>query len=151
MTSFVDRTNLYVSAGSGGDGCVSIHREKFKPLGGPDGGTGGRGGDVILVVDHDTTTLLDYHHSPHRRATNGGLGYGDYCNGKDGKDLILKVPNGTVVKDEHGTILADLIGEGTRFIAAQGGRGGLGNDALASSKRRHQVLHFVANQAKSAH
>ena len=136
MTTFVDRTTLYVSAGSGGDGCISIHREKFKPLGGPDGGTGGRGGDVILVVDNDTTTLLDFHHSPHRRASNGGLGYGDYCNGKDGKDIILKVPNGTVVKDEFGNQLADLIGEGVRFVAAQGGRGGLGNDALASSKRR---------------
>jgi GTPase len=136
MASFIDRVTLYATAGSGGDGCVSIHREKFKPLGGPDGGNGGRGGDVILVVDAGTTTLLDFHHSPHRRATNGTLGYGDFCNGKEGKDLILSVPNGTVVKDFAGNVLADLVGNGVRFIAAQGGRGGLGNAALASSKRR---------------
>jgi GTP-binding protein len=105
-------------------------------LGGPDGGNGGRGGDITLVVDRDTTTLLDYHRSPHRRATNGGLGYGDFCNGKDGVDLVLKVPNGTVVKDENENILADLVGEGTTFVAAQGGKGGLGNAGLSSSKRR---------------
>ena len=136
MATFVDRVTLHAFAGSGGDGCVSIHREKFKPLGGPDGGNGGRGGDVILIVDQDTTTLLDFHHSPHRRGTNGSLGYGDYCNGKEGKDLILHVPNGTVIKDSTGTVLADLVGFGTRFIAAQGGKGGLGNAGLASSKRR---------------
>jgi len=136
MASFVDRVTLHAFAGSGGDGCVSIHREKFKPLGGPDGGNGGRGGDVILIVDPGTTTLLDFHHSPHRRATNGSLGYGDYCNGKEGKDLILPVPNGTVVKEQDGKVLADLVGNGTRFIAAQGGKGGLGNAGLASSKRR---------------
>jgi GTP-binding protein len=136
MASFVDRVTLHAFAGSGGDGCVSIHREKFKPLGGPDGGNGGRGGDVILIVEPGTTTLLDFHHSPHRRATNGSLGYGDYCNGKEGKDLILPVPNGTVVKDQDGKVLADLVGNGTRFVAAQGGKGGLGNAGLASSKRR---------------
>ncbi|CAB4535189.1 unannotated protein [freshwater metagenome] len=136
MASFVDRVTLHAAAGSGGDGCVSVHREKFKPLGGPDGGNGGRGGDIILIVDSGTTTLLDFHHSPHRRATNGSLGYGDYCNGKEGKDLLMKVPNGTVVKDISGNVLADLVGEGTRFIAAQGGKGGLGNAGLASSKRR---------------
>ncbi len=136
MASFVDRVTLHASAGSGGDGCVSVHREKFKPLGGPDGGNGGRGGDIVLVVDSGTTTLLDFHHSPHRRATNGKLGYGDYCNGAEGKDLVMPVPNGTVVKDADGNVLADLIGEGLRFIAAQGGKGGLGNAGLASSKRR---------------
>jgi hypothetical protein len=77
MTTFVDRVTLYAAAGKGGDGCVSVKREKFKPLGGPDGGNGGRGGDVILVVDPDVTTLLDFHHSPHRRATSGHQGYGD--------------------------------------------------------------------------
>lgn len=136
MATFVDRVTLHASAGSGGDGCVSIHREKFVPLGGPDGGNGGRGGDIILVVDDGVTTLLDFHHSPHRRATNGRPGYGDYCNGGEGADLVLAVPNGTVVKDYFGNVLADLIGAGTRFIAAQGGRGGLGNAALASRKRR---------------
>ena len=136
MATFVDRVTLHAAAGSGGDGCVSVHREKFKPLGGPDGGNGGRGGDVILVVDPNTTTLLDFHHSPNRKATNGSLGYGDFCNGKEGKDLILPVPNGTVVKNLAGEVIIDLVGIGTQFIAAQGGKGGLGNAALASSKRR---------------
>ena len=136
MATFVDRVTLHATAGAGGDGCVSIHREKFKPLGGPDGGNGGRGGDIILVVDNDVTTLLDFHHSPHRKATSGRPGYGDWCNGAEGADAILSVPNGTVVKDYLGNTLADLVGEGTTFIAAQGGKGGLGNDALSSSKRR---------------
>ncbi|MYR60085.1 GTPase ObgE, partial [Streptomyces sp. SID625] len=76
MTTFVDRVELHVAAGNGGHGCASVHREKFKPLGGPDGGTGGRGGDVILTVDQSVTTLLEYHHSPHRKATNGKPGEG---------------------------------------------------------------------------
>jgi GTP-binding protein len=136
MTSFVDRVTLYASAGNGGDGCVSVKREKFKPLGGPDGGNGGRGGDVILVVDSSVTTLLDFHHSPHRKATSGHQGYGDRKDGHTGEDLILAVPNGTVVYDKDGNLLADLVGIGTTFMAAQGGHGGLGNLALSSSKRR---------------
>ena len=136
MASFVDRVTLHASAGKGGDGCVSVHREKFKPLGGPDGANGGRGGDVVLVVDPDVTTLLDFHHSPHRTGTDGKQGAGDFNNGAEGKDLILGVPNGTVVKDANGEVIADLIGYGTRFMAAQGGKGGLGNAGLANSKRR---------------
>jgi GTP-binding protein len=136
MTSFVDEVVLHVAAGDGGNGCVSIHREKFKPLGGPDGGNGGRGGDVIIVVDPSTTTLLDYHHSPHRRATSGRQGQGAHRNGADGSDLVLPVPNGTVVKSHDGTELADLVGAGTSYVVAQGGRGGLGNAALASSRRK---------------
>ena len=136
MTTFVDRVTLHASAGKGGDGCVSVHREKFVPLGGPDGGNGGRGGDIILVVDPNVTTLLDFHHSPHRNATSGRQGQGDFKHGPAGEDLILGVPNGTVVQTLDGVVLADLVGNGTRFIAAQGGRGGLGNAALASSKRR---------------
>ncbi len=105
-------------------------------MGGPDGGNGGRGGDIVLVVDPDVTTLLDFHHSPHRKSTDGKKGAGDFCNGADGKDLILSVPNGTVVKDVNGNTIADLVGFGTRFMAAQGGKGGLGNAGLANSKRR---------------
>ncbi len=136
MTTFVDRVELHVAAGSGGHGCASVHREKFKPLGGPDGGNGGRGGDVTLVVDQSVTTLLDYHHSPHRKATNGRPGEGDHRSGKDGQDLVLPVPDGTVVLDKDGTVLADLVGHGTTYVAAQGGRGGLGNAALASARRK---------------
>lgn len=136
MATFVDRVTLHAAAGKGGDGCISVHREKFVPLGGPDGGSGGRGGDVILVVDSDVTTLLDFHHSPHRSATSGRQGHGALKNGADGEDLILGVPNGTVVLTKDGKVLADLIGVGTRFIAAKGGQGGLGNAALSSSRRR---------------
>jgi GTP-binding protein len=136
MTTFIDRVTLYAAAGKGGDGCVSVKREKFKPLGGPDGGNGGRGGDIILIVDSSVTTLLDFHHSPHRKATSGSQGYGDRKDGTFGEDLILPVPNGTVVFDSKGNQLADLIGTGTTFLAAQGGHGGLGNLALSSSKRR---------------
>ncbi|MFI9582115.1 GTPase ObgE [Streptomyces sp. NPDC052236] len=136
MTTFVDRVELHAAAGNGGHGCASVHREKFKPLGGPDGGTGGRGGDVILVVDQSVTTLIDYHHSPHRKATNGQPGAGDKCSGKDGQDLILAVPDGTVVFDKQGNVLADMVGHGTTFVAGKGGRGGLGNAALASARRK---------------
>ncbi|MCA1221440.1 GTPase ObgE [Streptomyces sp. 8L] len=136
MTTFVDRVELHVAAGNGGHGCASVHREKFKPLGGPDGGNGGRGGDVVLVVDQSVTTLLDYHHVPHRRATNGKPGEGGNRSGKDGQDLVLPVPDGTVVLDKDGEVLADLVGQGTTYVAAQGGRGGLGNAALASARRK---------------
>jgi GTP-binding protein len=136
VTTFVDRVVLHVSAGSGGHGCASIHREKFKPLAGPDGGNGGRGGDVTLVVDPQTTTLLDYHHSPHRSATNGRPGMGSHRSGADGDDLVLPVPDGTVVSDADGTVLADLVGTGASYVVAQGGRGGLGNAALASARRK---------------
>lgn len=136
MTTFVDRVELHVAAGNGGHGCASVHREKFKPLGGPDGGNGGRGGDVTLVVDQAVTTLLDYHHHPHRKATNGQPGAGDNRTGKEGQDLVLPVPDGTVVLDRDGNVLADLVGHGTAFVAGQGGRGGLGNAALASARRK---------------
>ncbi|MBO0656970.1 GTPase ObgE [Streptomyces triculaminicus] len=136
MTTFVDRVELHVAAGNGGHGCASVHREKFKPLGGPDGGNGGRGGDVTLVVDQSVTTLLEYHHSPHRKATNGKPGEGGNRSGKDGTDLVLPVPDGTVILDRKGNVLADLVGEGTTYVAAQGGRGGLGNAALASARRK---------------
>ncbi|GAB3060941.1 GTPase ObgE [Sediminivirga luteola] len=135
-TQFVDRVTLHIAAGAGGNGCASVRREKFKPLGGPDGANGGHGGSIILEVSAQTTTLLEYHHGPHRRAQNGGIGKGDLRHGADGEDLILPVPDGTVVKTPDGEVLADLIGEGTRFVAARGGRGGLGNAALATPKRK---------------
>ncbi len=136
MTTFVDQVMLHATAGNGGNGCVSIRREKFKPLAGPDGGNGGNGGDVILEVDTSTTTLLDFHHSPHRKATSGRQGYGSNRDGYAGEDLVLKVPDGTVVEDLNGGLIIDLLGFGTRYVLARGGRGGLGNAALASSKRR---------------
>src|SRR6478672_10443639 len=120
----------------GVNGVASVHREKFKPLGGPDGGNGGPGGSVILRVDPDVTTLIDYHHSPQRRAEHGAQGAGSHKNGAHGADLVLPVPDGTVVSDRAGNLLADMVGAGTQMVIAQGGRGGLGNAALASSKRK---------------
>jgi GTPase len=136
VAEFADQATLRVKAGDGGHGCASIHREKFKPLGGPDGGNGGRGGDVILEVDPGTATLLDFHRRPVRRAGSGKQGSGSNRNGADGADLVVRVPDGTVVKTADGEVLADLIGAGTRFVAARGGRGGLGNAALASPRRK---------------
>jgi GTPase len=136
MAEFADQAVLRVQAGHGGHGCASVHREKFKPLGGPDGGNGGRGGSVILEVDASTSTLLDFHRRPVRKAANGSQGEGSNRNGAAGDDQVVKVPNGTVVLDADGDVLADLMGTGTRFVAAAGGRGGLGNAALASQRRR---------------
>ena len=136
MATFVDEVTLYLRAGAGGNGCASIRREKFKPLAGPDGGNGGDGGDIVLVADPQVTTLLGYHHAPHRSSEQGGFGMGDYRNGTTGADLELPVPIGTVVRDADGEMLADLDEAGMRFIAAEGGRGGLGNNSLATTKRK---------------
>ena len=108
MTSFIDQVTLHVQGGNGGHGCASVHREKFKPLGGPDGGNGGNGGDVVLVVDPSVTTLLDFHRSPHRSAGNGKPGQGDHRNGAYGEHLELAVPEGTVVSLSDGTVLTDM-------------------------------------------
>src|ERR1700749_3240596 len=105
MPSFVDRVVLHVSAGNGGHGCASIHREKFKPLGGPNGGNGGRGGGGILEVDPSVVTLLGFHPRPARRAGNGTPGSGNHRNGADGTDLVLRVPDDTVVKTGDGATL----------------------------------------------
>ncbi|QFZ17237.1 GTPase ObgE [Saccharothrix syringae] len=136
MSRFVDRVVIHVAAGDGGNGVASVHREKFKPLGGPDGGNGGKGGDVVLVVDSQVHTLLDFHFRPHASAGNGKGGQGGNRDGANGQDLELRVPDGTVVLTPDGELVADLVGEGTRLIAAQGGRGGLGNAALASKARK---------------
>jgi GTPase len=136
MARFVDRVTLHVTAGSGGHGCTSVRREKFVPLGGPDGGNGGRGGDVVLVVDPGVHTLLDFHHRPHAVAGNGRPGQGSFRNGANADDVELAVPEGTVVLDPDGEVLGDLTGPGARFVAARGGRGGLGNAALASPSRK---------------
>ncbi|GAA2554868.1 GTPase ObgE [Mycolicibacterium diernhoferi] len=136
MPRFVDRVVIHAQAGNGGNGCASVHREKFKPLGGPDGGNGGRGGSIVLVVDPQVHTLLDFHFHPHVVAPSGKPGAGSNRDGAIGADLEVRVPDGTVVLDEHGNLIADLVGAGTRFEAAAGGRGGLGNAALASRARK---------------
>jgi GTPase len=136
VAEFADQAEVRVRAGHGGNGCASVHREKYKPLGGPNGGNGGRGGDVIIEVDRGVITLLDFHRRPARRAGDGKQGSGSNRNGADGADLVLRVPDGTVVKTAEGRQLADLTGIGTRYVVAEGGRGGLGNAALASPKRK---------------
>lgn len=137
IPSFVDRVKLTVQAGNGGHGCASIRREKFKPLGGPDGGNGGHGGSVILRVDPNLTTLVEYHRQSVRKASNGQPGRGDHQNGANGDDVILTVPEGTVVSDAGtGEILVDLTGHQSEYTIAEGGRGGLGNAALASASRK---------------
>ncbi|MET9487959.1 MULTISPECIES: GTPase ObgE [unclassified Nocardia] len=136
MSKFIDRVVLHVHAGKGGHGCSSVRREKFMPLGGPDGGNGGNGGDVILEVDGNIHTLLDFHFHPHARGGNGKPGEGNDRSGKRGEGLVLKVPDGTVVMSADGEMLADMVGVGTQFVAALGGRGGLGNAALVSKARK---------------
>lgn len=136
IPSFVDRVTVHVTGGNGGNGCASVHREKFKPLGGPDGGNGGDGGSVILRVDPGLTTLVDYHRSSYRKATSGEQGRGDNQSGRGGEDVVLPVPDGTLVSTPEGEVLADLVGPGAEYTAAAGGKGGLGNAALASSARK---------------
>ena len=136
MNRFIDRVVLHLSAGDGGNGVASVHREKFKPLGGPDGGNGGHGGDIILEVSEQVHTLMDFHFRPHIKASRGGNGAGDWRNGARGKALVLPVPAGTVVYTAEGEELVDLTTVGMRYIAAAGGHGGLGNAALASQSRK---------------
>ncbi|MFZ0119002.1 MAG: GTPase ObgE [Pseudonocardiaceae bacterium] len=136
VSRFVDRVVIHVAAGDGGHGCASVHREKYTPLGGPDGGNGGRGGDVVMVVDPGVHTLLDFHYRSQARASSGKPGQGSHRNGAVGEDLELRVPDGTVVLTPDGEVLADLVGAGTRFVAVAGGHGGLGNAALASKARK---------------
>lgn len=113
MATFVDRVLIHAKAGNGGNGCASVHREKFKPLGGPDGGNGGRGGDIVAVVDPHITTLLEFHRSPHRTSGNGRPGQGSHRNGAEGEGIVLRVPSGTQVTTVSGEVLADLVGSGS--------------------------------------
>lgn len=150
IPSFIDRTVLTVAAGNGGHGCASIRREKFKPLGGPDGGNGGNGGSIILRVDPGLTTLVEFHRQSVRRASNGQPGRGDFNNGANGEDVVLAVPDGTVVSDAHtGTVLADLVGPDAEVVIAAGGRGGLGNAALASAARKAPGFALLGEEGES--
>lgn len=134
---FVDYVKIYVKAGNGGRGCVSFRREKYVPRGGPDGGDGGRGGHVIIRATSQLNTLLDQKYHYEYRAEKGEHGKGNNRHGRDGKDLIIPVPVGTVVKDEErGIVLADLDEEGKEVLVAKGGRGGLGNAHFATPTRQ---------------
>lgn len=131
---FIDEVRISVKAGNGGKGCVSFRRERFIPKGGPDGGDGGKGGDVVLVAREGLTTLLDLRYQQNYRAADGSPGRGKRQHGKSGKDLFISVPVGTIVKDAHtGEVLADLTRDGAMFLAAKGGKGGKGNAAFATA------------------
>jgi len=137
MRGFIDKAKIYVKGGDGGNGCVAFRREKFVPKGGPSGGDGGKGGDVVLVADRNVHTLLDFKYRRHYRAENGKHGEGNKRTGRSGKDLIIKVPVGTVVKDaETGKVIGELTEHGQRLVVARGGRGGRGNAAFATPTRQ---------------
>jgi GTP-binding protein len=134
---FVDEVRIRVKAGDGGDGAIAWRREKFVPRGGPAGGDGGNGGDVVLAVDPQMATLLDYRYQRQHEARSGQNGMGSDCNGADGEPLVLRVPPGTVVRDAAtGEVLADLSAPDQRMVVARGGRGGLGNMNFATSTRQ---------------
>lgn len=150
MVTFVDQVQMHLQAGRGGNGCVSVKREKFKPLAGPDGGDGGHGGDIVVVADPQVTTLLDFHRRPHRNAENGGFGAGGFRHGALGAEMLLSVPIGTVVKAADGETLIDLTEPGTRFVVAKGGVGGLGNAALSSPKRKAPGFALLGTEGQQA-
>jgi len=136
MVKFVDEVEIFVKAGKGGDGCIAFRREKFVPKGGPWGGDGGKGGDIIFKAVRNKKTLIDFYFHKHFFAENGQNGSSNNKKGKDGKDLIIEVPCGTVVKeviDGKEKIIADLVNEGDTIIVAKGGQGGLGNTHFKSS------------------
>ncbi len=136
MSGFVDEATLNVRGGDGGAGAVSFRREAHVPRGGPDGGDGGSGGSVWLAADHNVASLLAFRDHPHRRAASGTHGQGKKRHGSAGADLIVAVPQGTVVADQEGTVLADLVHHGDRWRAAAGGEGGRGNARFLSNRRR---------------
>ncbi len=134
---FVDECTVKLAAGDGGRGCVSFRREKFEPWGGPNGGDGGMGGDVILLGDDDTNNLVDYKYQSHMRAERGGHGLGKDCSGREGKPAILRLPLGTVVTDlGTGQVVAEVIADGQRIVLCKGGKGGWGNTRFKSSVNR---------------
>ena len=135
-SQFVDEVQLNARGGDGGAGAVSFRREAHVPRGGPDGGDGGRGGDVWLEADRNTASLLAFRDHPHRKAGSGKHGAGKRLHGADGADLVVAVPEGAVVKDPDGRVLADLLHHGDRALAARGGRGGRGNARFLSNRRR---------------
>jgi len=133
---FLDESRIQVKAGGGGNGCISFRREKYVPFGGPNGGDGGRGGHVILLADPQIQTLFDIGTVRTFRAERGEHGQGSQCTGRMGEDLVVRVPLGTLVKDSDGNLLADLTEAGTEWVAARGGKGGLGNQHFASPRNQ---------------
>ena len=134
---FVDYTKVIIKSGDGGNGAVSFRREKYVAAGGPDGGDGGKGGNIIFEVDPDSNTLIDFRYNRKFKAQNGENGSGAHKYGKSGEDLVVKVPKGTIVKDaQTGKVIADLSDDGQRELILPGGRGGRGNSHFATSTRQ---------------
>ena len=133
---FIDKVKIYIKAGNGGNGSASLHTEKYVPNGGPDGGDGGKGGDIVFVATTGENTLNAFHFQKHFRAENGENGGHKNCYGKQGKDLIVKVPVGTVVKTVDGDVVADMYEDGQRTVIAAGGKGGRGNRHFATARRQ---------------
>ena len=133
---FVDKTHIFIKAGNGGDGAISFLRDKQTMNGGPDGGNGGNGGSIIFIVDPGINNLVDYYYTKHFRAENGTNGGHLKCNGKNGQDLIIKVPQGTIIKDEDGNVIADMFDINQRTVVLKGGRGGRGNYNFATPRRQ---------------
>ncbi len=145
---FIDRAKIYIKAGNGGNGCVSFYTEKFIANGGPDGGDGGKGGNVVLVGEARKNSLLDFQYSQHYRAEDGERGSAKFCHGRNGNDMLIRVPCGTIVRDfETGGIIADLFNDGDSVIVLEGGNGGKGNSRFKSS-RRH-APHFAQTGVKT--
>ncbi len=146
--AFIDHAKIYIKAGNGGDGCAAFHREKYVPKGGPSGGDGGKGGSIIFVADPQESTLIAFKRAVHFRAENGEAGRAELQHGKDGKDLYIRVPVGTVVRDiETGAIVADMSEAGKERVVMRGGRGGKGNARFATPT--HQSPRFAQNGIKT--
>ena len=140
-TSFVDKAKIFIRAGNGGNGAVAFHREKYVAAGGPDGGDGGRGGDIIFQVDDNMSTLMDFRYKRKYVAGNGGNGAGKRCSGKDGETLYIKVPRGTLIRDAETNAIMHDMSTGEDYLACRGGRGGWGNKHFATPTR--QVPNFA--------
>lgn len=146
---FVDKTRIFLKAGNGGDGSVSFLRDRTTMTGGPDGGNGGNGGDIVFVTDTGLNNLVDFYYTKHFRAENGVNGGHLKCNGKAGKDLIIKVPQGTIVKDaENGNVVADMFDKDAKIVILKGGEGGRGNAMFANSRRQAPAFAETGEKTK---
>ena len=146
---FIDKTKIYVKAGAGGNGAIAFHREKYVAAGGPDGGDGGNGGSIVLRVDDNLSTLMDFRYKRKYVAPNGMDGQGGRCKGKRGEDLIIKVPRGTVVRDSETNEVIKDMSDSEDFILCKGGRGGWGNSTLQRRPGRCRASQRRAFRAKS--
>ena len=146
---FVDKTRIYIKAGNGGDGKVGFYRDTFTMHGGPDGGDGGKGGDIIAEADEGLNNLVDYYYTKHFKAENGANGGSSNAYGKSGEDLILKVPCGTIIKDaETGRVIADMVENRSRKVLVRGGQGGRGNSKFANSRRQSPTFSETGEKTK---